>query len=91
VQSTILKKDRQFKIESSQKFSGTRNRIVYGYDKILDELIWSIEILKTFHNGQNFFLLKTSVDVVEEVSTINFSTLNFSTSGRYPILLYLNL
>ena len=38
----ILKKDKQFKLESAQKIIGTRNRIVHGYDKISDELIWSI-------------------------------------------------
>jgi uncharacterized protein with HEPN domain len=40
----ILKKDKQFKLESAQKIIGTRNRIVHGYDKISDELIWSIVI-----------------------------------------------
>jgi uncharacterized protein with HEPN domain len=40
----ILKKDKEFKLESAQKIIGTRNRIVHGYDKISDELIWSIVI-----------------------------------------------
>jgi uncharacterized protein with HEPN domain len=40
----ILKKDSQFNLENAQKIIGTRNRIVHGYDKISDELIWSIVI-----------------------------------------------
>jgi uncharacterized protein with HEPN domain len=40
----ILKKDPDFKIENSQQIIGTRNRIIHGYDKISDELIWSIII-----------------------------------------------
>jgi len=40
----ILKKDENFKIENSQKIIGTRNRIIHGYDKISDDLIWSIVI-----------------------------------------------
>jgi uncharacterized protein with HEPN domain len=40
----ILKKDEKFKIENSQKIIGTRNRIIHGYDKISDDLIWSIVI-----------------------------------------------
>lgn len=40
----ILKKDKSFKIEHAQKIIGTRNRIAHGYDKISDDLIWSIVI-----------------------------------------------
>lgn len=40
----ILKKDIQFSIENAQKIIGTRNRITHGYDKISDDLIWSIVI-----------------------------------------------
>ncbi len=40
----ILKKDKKFILENAQKIIGTRNRIVHGYDKISDELIWSIVI-----------------------------------------------
>jgi uncharacterized protein with HEPN domain len=40
----ILRKDPNFKIENSQQIIGTRNRIIHGYDKISDELIWSIII-----------------------------------------------
>jgi uncharacterized protein with HEPN domain len=40
----ILKKDNNFEIENAQKIVGTRNRIAHGYDKISDELIWSIVI-----------------------------------------------
>lgn len=40
----ILKKDKNFKLENAQKIIGTRNRIVHGYDKISDDLIWSIVI-----------------------------------------------
>jgi uncharacterized protein with HEPN domain len=40
----ILKKDKDFNIDNAQKIIGTRNRIVHGYDKISDDLIWSIVI-----------------------------------------------
>lgn len=38
----ILKKDKHYKLDNSQKIIGTRNRIAHGYDKISDDLIWSI-------------------------------------------------
>ncbi|MFA9391298.1 MAG: DUF86 domain-containing protein [Prolixibacteraceae bacterium] len=40
----ILKKEINFKLTNSEKIVGTRNRIIYSYDKISDELIWSIVI-----------------------------------------------
>jgi uncharacterized protein with HEPN domain len=40
----ILKKDSNFEIENAHKIIGTRNRIAHGYDKISDDLIWSIVI-----------------------------------------------
>lgn len=40
----ILKKDNNFEMENTQKIIGTRNRIAHGYDKISDDLIWSIVI-----------------------------------------------
>ena len=40
----ILRKDRNFKIENVQNIIGARNRIAHGYDKISDDLIWSIVI-----------------------------------------------
>jgi len=40
----IIKTDKHFKLENTQKIIGTRNRIAHGYDKISDELIWSIVI-----------------------------------------------
>lgn len=40
----ILKKDKNFQLENTQKIIGTRNRIIHGYDIISDELIWSIVI-----------------------------------------------
>lgn len=40
----ILKKDPNFKLNNADKIVGTRNRIIHGYDKISDELIWSIVI-----------------------------------------------
>ena len=51
----ILKKDKHFKLENAQKIIGTRNRIAHGYDKISDELIWSIVI-------NNLSKLKEEVD-----------------------------
>lgn len=38
----ILKKDKNFKLDNADKIVGTRNRIIHGYDKISDDLIWSI-------------------------------------------------
>ena len=40
----ILKKESTFKLDNAQKIIGTRNRIAHGYDKISDDLIWSILI-----------------------------------------------
>jgi uncharacterized protein with HEPN domain len=40
----ILKKNNDFELENAQKIIGTRNRIAHGYDKISDDLIWSIVI-----------------------------------------------
>ncbi|WP_157207732.1 HepT-like ribonuclease domain-containing protein [Mariniflexile maritimum] len=40
----ILKKDKDFKLDNVDKIIGTRNRIIHGYDKISDDLIWSIVI-----------------------------------------------
>jgi uncharacterized protein with HEPN domain len=40
----ILKKDKNFILENAEKIVGTRNRIIHGYDKISDDLIWSILI-----------------------------------------------
>jgi uncharacterized protein with HEPN domain len=40
----ILKKDKKFQLTNAEKIIGTRNRIIHGYDKISDDLIWSIVI-----------------------------------------------
>jgi uncharacterized protein with HEPN domain len=40
----IQKKDSEFKIENAKLIIGTRNRIAHAYDKISDDLIWSIVI-----------------------------------------------
>ncbi len=40
----ILKKNKDFKLENVERIIGTRNRIIHGYDKISDDLIWSIVI-----------------------------------------------
>lgn len=40
----ISKKDKDFKLENAHKIIGTRNRIAHGYDKISDDLMWSIVI-----------------------------------------------
>lgn len=42
--SRIRKKDSSFHIENAKEIVGTRNRIIHGYDKISDEMIWSIII-----------------------------------------------
>jgi len=40
----ILKRDKNFKLNNAENIVGTRNRIIHGYDKISDDLIWSIVI-----------------------------------------------
>ena len=40
----IVKKDKNFRINNVEKIISTRNRIIHGYDKISDDLIWSIVI-----------------------------------------------
>ncbi|MBE0638756.1 MAG: DUF86 domain-containing protein [Bacteroidales bacterium] len=40
----IIRKDRNFKLENVENIIGTRNRIIHGYDKVSDDLIWSIVI-----------------------------------------------
>src|ERR1035438_6711251 len=40
----IRNKDNSFKIQNSEQIIGTRNRIAHGYDKVSDEVIWSIVI-----------------------------------------------
>jgi uncharacterized protein with HEPN domain len=40
----IQKRDKDFKLNNVDKIIGTRNRIIHGYDKISDDLIWSIVI-----------------------------------------------
>jgi len=40
----IVKKDKNFTIDNVEKIIGARNRIIHGYDKISDDLIWSIVI-----------------------------------------------
>jgi uncharacterized protein with HEPN domain len=40
----ILKKNKDFKLDNVEKIIATRNRIIHGYDKISDDLIWSIVI-----------------------------------------------
>lgn len=38
----ILKNDNDFELVNAQRIIGARNRIAHGYDKISDDLIWSI-------------------------------------------------
>jgi uncharacterized protein with HEPN domain len=40
----ILRRDQSFKLSNAERIIGTRNRIIHGYDKISDDLIWSIVI-----------------------------------------------
>ena len=40
----IFKRDKHFKLDNARQIIGTRNRIAHGYDKISDNLIWSIVI-----------------------------------------------
>lgn len=40
----IFKKEKNFHLNHADKIIGTRNRIIHGYDKVSDELIWSIVI-----------------------------------------------
>lgn len=38
----IIKRDKNFQLENMLQIIGTRNRIAHGYDKISDNLLWSI-------------------------------------------------
>ena len=40
----ILKKNKDFQLDNAEKIIGTRNRIIHGYDKVSDDLVWSIVI-----------------------------------------------
>ena len=40
----ILKKDSDFEINNARQIIGTRNRIIHGYDRVSDDMIWSIVI-----------------------------------------------
>lgn len=40
----ILKTDESVEIEYALKIVGARNRIIHGYDKISDDMVWSIVI-----------------------------------------------
>ena len=40
----ILKVDPHFPLDNAHNIIGTRNRIVYAYDNISDELIWTIVV-----------------------------------------------
>jgi uncharacterized protein with HEPN domain len=40
----ILKKDKDFPLNNASKIVGTRNRIIHGYDKVTDDMVWSIVI-----------------------------------------------
>lgn len=40
----ILKLDSGFKINNTRKIIATRNKVIHGYDKVDDEIIWSIVI-----------------------------------------------
>ena len=40
----IRRKDSAFHFENTEKIIGTRNRIIHGYDKVSDDLIWSIVV-----------------------------------------------
>ena len=40
----IIKKNNGFELYNIGQIIGTRNRIIHGYDKVSDDLIWSIVI-----------------------------------------------
>jgi uncharacterized protein with HEPN domain len=40
----ILKEDTDFQINDALHIVGTRNRIIHGYDRVSDDMIWSIVI-----------------------------------------------
>jgi uncharacterized protein with HEPN domain len=40
----ILKSNKDFELTNAKLIIGTRNRIAHGYDRISDDLIWSIVI-----------------------------------------------
>ena len=42
VVSRILKEDESFPLNNARRIVDTRNRIIHGYEKISDEIIWTI-------------------------------------------------
>ncbi len=40
--SRILKEDDTFPLKNARRIIDTRNRIIHGYEKISDEVIWAI-------------------------------------------------
>ena len=42
--SRILKVDPDIQIKNSRKIVDTRNRIIHGYDRVSEEIIWSIVV-----------------------------------------------
>lgn len=40
----ILKEDQDFQINNALQIVGTRNRIIHGYDRVSDDMIWSIVV-----------------------------------------------
>lgn len=40
--SRILKTDTNISITNSRRIADTRNRIIYGYDSVSDEIIWEL-------------------------------------------------
>jgi uncharacterized protein with HEPN domain len=53
----ILKADTSIEIKNAKEIIGTRNRIIHSYDKISDEVIWTI-------------VSRELPDLLEEVKTL---------------------
>lgn len=39
-----MKMDKNFELNNAKQIVGTQNRIVHGYDRVSDDMIWSIVI-----------------------------------------------
>jgi uncharacterized protein with HEPN domain len=40
--NALLKNNKDIKITSAERIIGMRNRVIHGYDKIDDEIVWGI-------------------------------------------------
>lgn len=68
--SRVLKRDEKILISNSRKIVDRRNRIIYGYDSVSDDVIWGIVI-------KHLPILQTEIQVLLGELKCTTQTLNF--------------